>query len=82
LYQEVDPINSCRTEISIDFDINLYSLPDDLLLIDSEEATKYFNIILRRKSGDAFLFMALSNEIVDGLKREFVREGYQGTNKY
>lgn len=75
LYQEVDTINKSKKEICVEFDVKLYSIPESLLLTESERG-KYYNLVLKKRDGDMFLFMALSNEIVGGLKKEFVREGY------
>ena len=76
MYREVDRPKDRSEEIFIDFDIKIYTLPENLLVMDAEGGQKYYNMLIKKNAGDMFLFMSFSVEIVDCLKREFIREGY------
>jgi hypothetical protein len=76
IYREVGRPEDRSKEIFIDFDIKLYTLPENLLAMDAGSREKYYNMLIKKNAGDMFLFMSFSVEIVDCLKIEFIREGY------
>jgi hypothetical protein len=76
MYREVDRPKDRSEEIFIDFDIRIYTLPENLLVMDAEGGQKYYNMLIKKNAGDMFLFMSFSVEIVDCLKKHFIREGY------